>query len=147
MKRTKISDDELRRRYVEARESSEAIGASLGVSGRTVRNWLSAIGLGDAMRRRKSEANIGRKPSNYSRLSDNPKQGRRYVNRDGRVVPYARWLMEQHLGRPIAETEHVHHIDENPLNDVIENLTVISAADHCRHHRPVTARWKRRRKD
>lgn len=30
----------------------------------------------------------------------------------------------------------VHHVDENPLNDVIENLEILGHAEHARHHDP-----------
>jgi len=40
--------------------------------------------------------------------------------------------MEQHLGRKLESWEHVHHIDGNHLNNNIENLEVLSNADHQR---------------
>lgn len=35
----------------------------------------------------------------------------------------------------IPKGHHIHHKDENPLNNAIENLECISAGDHLRHHR------------
>jgi len=40
--------------------------------------------------------------------------------------------MEQFLGRKLEKWEHVHHIDGNHLNNNIENLEVLTNADHQR---------------
>jgi HNH endonuclease len=42
--------------------------------------------------------------------------------------------MEQHLGRELNPLEKVHHKDGNKLNNTIENLEVMTQADHMRHH-------------
>lgn len=49
---------------------------------------------------------------------------------NGKLVREHRWLMEQHLGRKLESWEHVHHIDGNHLNNAIENLIVLSNAEH-----------------
>jgi type IV secretory pathway protease TraF len=51
---------------------------------------------------------------------------------NGKWVREHRWLMEQHLGRKLETWEQVHHIDGNHLNNAIENLEVLSNADHQR---------------
>lgn len=51
---------------------------------------------------------------------------------DGKQVREHRWVMEQYLGRKLETWEHVHHIDGNHLNNAIENLEVLSNADHQR---------------
>jgi hypothetical protein len=43
-----------------------------------------------------------------------------------------RWIMEQSLGRKLESWEHVHHVDGNHLNNDIQNLEVLSNADHQR---------------
>ena len=53
------------------------------------------------------------------------------------VVPYARYLMEQYLGRKLREDEEVHHKDHDKTNDVIENLEVINSIEHRKHHNPL----------
>ena len=53
------------------------------------------------------------------------------------VVPYARYLMEQYLGRKLREDEEVHHKDHDKTNDVIENLEVIKSTEHRKHHNPL----------
>ena len=49
--------------------------------------------------------------------------------------------MEQKLGRTLRRHEHVHHIDGDTLNNAVENLIVVSAADHIRIHHPPIERW------
>lgn len=57
-----------------------------------------------------------------------------YVN--GKYHPEHRLIMEQHLGRKLEKWEHVHHINENKLDNRIENLVVMSIQDHMElHHR------------
>ena len=52
---------------------------------------------------------------------------------DGRrtYMSYPKYLMEVHLGRYLEKDETVHHIDGNPLNNDISNLTVIDRAEHA----------------
>lgn len=42
--------------------------------------------------------------------------------------------MEQYLGRKLARTELVHHKDGNGLNNNIENLEVMTLAEHNKRH-------------
>lgn len=43
-------------------------------------------------------------------------------------------IIEKNIGRYLEEGEVVHHIDENPLNNNIENLLLLTKADHMRLH-------------
>lgn len=52
-----------------------------------------------------------------------------------------RYVMEQHLGRKLDRSEHVHHKDGDGLNNAIENLQVMSARDHQHHHLMGTRKW------
>jgi len=45
-----------------------------------------------------------------------------------------RYIMSKHLGRELSRYEHVHHIDENKLNNNISNLVILSQSEHARHH-------------
>jgi len=45
-----------------------------------------------------------------------------------------RVVMEAHLGRALLNSEVVHHIDGNKLNNSIENLQIMTPSDHARHH-------------
>jgi len=53
---------------------------------------------------------------------------------DGRKVREHRRVMAEHLGRPLARTELVHHRDGNRANNAIENLEVMTRGGHTRHH-------------
>jgi hypothetical protein len=59
------------------------------------------------------------------------------VKRGGKTVLLHRWLMERKLGRPLLPTEHVHHINEDPHDNRIDNLKLIDPGDHQRHHHPA----------
>ena len=56
------------------------------------------------------------------------------VTRNGRRVYLHRWLMEQHLGRPLRLDEHVHHDDENPKNNAFDNLILTTNSNHLKMH-------------
>lgn len=47
------------------------------------------------------------------------------VKRNGKTVLLHRWLMEQHLGRPLHAGEHVHHRNGDAHDNRIENLEVV----------------------
>jgi len=59
----------------------------------------------------------------------------------GLQLLYSRILMAAHLGRPLNKDEVVHHIDRNILNDVVENLQIMSPSEHARLHH-LGARYK-----
>lgn len=61
-------------------------------------------------------------------------QGHVYVRRSGRRIALHRAIVEDHLGRPLAANEIVHHIDHNPLNNDLSNLQVMTRAEHCIYH-------------
>lgn len=54
--------------------------------------------------------------------------GRRVARREHRV------LMERHLGRKLEPWELVHHKDENPQNNAIENLELVEWGAHTAAH-------------
>jgi hypothetical protein len=62
--------------------------------------------------------------------------------RDGTKILYARAVMSAHLKRLLASSEIVHHEDEDPTNDELSNLTIVTRAEHARIH----AARRRRRK-
>lgn len=59
------------------------------------------------------------------------------VKRDGKTVLLHRWLMAQHLGRPLLPTEHVHHRNEDAHDNRIENLELIDPRAHQDIHHPA----------
>lgn len=53
------------------------------------------------------------------------------ANSMGYVYEY-RIVAERKLGRLLTSEEIVHHIDGNPVNNAIDNLAVMSQAEHAR---------------
>jgi len=54
---------------------------------------------------------------------------------NGKDVPEHRIVMEEYLGRKLKSEEIIHHIDENHSNNDIDNLKVVSRAEHINIHR------------
>jgi deoxyuridine 5'-triphosphate nucleotidohydrolase len=55
------------------------------------------------------------------------------AQKDGYIFEH-RYVMSQHLGRSLTNEEHVHHKDENKLNNEIDNLEIVSLSEHTRLH-------------
>lgn len=61
--------------------------------------------------------------------------GYRYVcTPDGQEVREHRYVMEQHLGRPLRPDEDVHHRNRDRLDNRIENLDVVEHRAHVSLH-------------
>ena len=57
------------------------------------------------------------------------------INIGGKRVLQHRYIMEQHLGRPLTDGEAVHHKNGNKLDNRIENLEVCSSnGEHVSKH-------------
>ena len=59
-----------------------------------------------------------------------PKHKYKSIKVDGKWVREHRYIMEQFLGRKLESWEHVHHINDNSLDNRIENLQVLSNSEH-----------------
>ena len=62
------------------------------------------------------------------------KRYRAYIKETKKVVSYPRLLMEEKLGRPLAENEQVHHENENFEDNSPNNLKIELLGDHQRIH-------------
>lgn len=56
---------------------------------------------------------------------------------DGKEIREHRYVMEKHLGRKLSECEQVHHINGDRFDNRIENLMVVTQAEHDAIHK-----WK-----
>ena len=65
------------------------------------------------------------------------------VWRDGKCIKIRqhRWVMEQHLGRPLLPSEELHHINEDKTDNQIENLEFKEHGRHTSDH-SKTRRYK-----
>lgn len=59
----------------------------------------------------------------------------KYICVAGRQVAEHRYLMEQFLGRQLSLNEVVHHRNGNRLDNRLENLELMTRAQHINHHR------------
>lgn len=59
-----------------------------------------------------------------------------YPNNIRKTVWAHREIMENHLGKKLLEGEVVHHKNEDPGDNRIENLEVKTKSQHARDHRP-----------
>lgn len=62
------------------------------------------------------------------------KNGYRYIQRQGKGIYEHRWVMEQHLGRKLLSSEHVHHINGVKIDNNIENLEIVTSSSHQHIH-------------
>ena len=60
-----------------------------------------------------------------------------YLKDSKKVISYPRYLLEQSLGRELQSNEQVHHKDENPLNNNLDNLEIKLLGEHQREHNPA----------
>lgn len=65
----------------------------------------------------------------YIKVSDHP-----WATSGGYVLEH-RLVMERYIGRYLKPSEVVHHKDGDKLNNMIDNLELMSRADHARLHR------------
>lgn len=62
----------------------------------------------------------------------------------GTYILYSRALMCAHVGRMLGPDEIVHHVNEDETDDRIENLTLVSRAEHLALHRDLVNEGRRR---
>ena len=60
-----------------------------------------------------------------------------YIKETKKVMSYPKYLMEQKLGRPLLPNEEIHHKDENPLNNNLNNLEIRFHGEHQSEHSTI----------
>ena len=119
--------------------------AQLGTNRETVRQYLSkkytpeqkrAIVLKN-FRQPKGEAS-----PNWRGGREITKAGyvRLWISREERVLEH-RQIMEDHLGRKLAKSEAIHHINGNNTDNRLENLQLTTFSEDIRRHN--LARYKK----
>lgn len=70
--------------------------------------------------------------SGYLNINKEPRRVILLVRNDNSQtsISYARYLMSCHLNRYLSKEEHVDHIDNDKLNDMIENLQILSIEEN-----------------
>ncbi|HAY3553759.1 HNH endonuclease [Elizabethkingia meningoseptica] len=70
--------------------------------------------------------------SGYLAINKEPRRILTLYKMDGTLtsISYARYLMSIHLGRFLLKNEYVDHIDNCKLNDVIENLQILTPREN-----------------
>jgi hypothetical protein len=80
-----------------------------------------------------AKVHLAQYPEQYGfKKLNKPKHTYKSIKVDGKWVRLHRHIMEQHLGRKLEKWEHVHHINDDPSDNRIDNLQVLSNTDHQR---------------
>jgi|ERR1700680_5167865 len=52
-----------------------------------------------------------------------------------------RYLMAKKLNRPLKRNEHVHHKNHNTFDNSLDNLELMTSAEHTKEHLGLRGRW------
>jgi hypothetical protein len=61
---------------------------------------------------------------------------------NGKQMLVSRVVMAQHLGRPLSSDELVHHINHDPFDNRLENLTIVTRSEHKKLHSEIGERTR-----
>jgi hypothetical protein len=68
-----------------------------------------------------------------------------FIKGRGQIL-LSRFTMENHLGRRLSIHELVHHKDENPFNNQIENLVLCTRSEHKHIHAKIGIKTRLKKK-
>lgn len=148
--------DVLQRLYVTEKRSTREVGLQLGVSNRTISDWLKRAGIPV---RSIAEAKAGQKPAQKT-IEASVTSRRKYVLPDRPAVGYKvdsygyillwmpdhpmadgqgyvkehRLVLAKKLGRILTRDEDGHHLDENRANNHPDNIELKPHVEHLREH-------------
>ena len=76
------------------------------------------------------------------RTNETTSDGQGYLRYGGTKTRVHRKIMEDHLGRKLTYNEVVHHLNHDKQDNRLENLVVLTRAEHIKIHNPVPD-WKK----
>ncbi len=139
-----ITQDQLDKMEAE-KMSEEEIANHFGISRISIGNirrktgWLKKLGRSDKGKVKLSPSLKKQRRNEYMRDYYAANPDKRYKTMQhpitGKIVAMHRYVMEEHLGRPLKDGEVVDHIDGDRFNNAIENLRLFSSqSEHIKSH-------------
>ena len=155
-----ITEEDLRRDYVENNMSQLEIVEKYSVSLKIVQRLMRDYGIKPRKAAKRNQYGVNNSYWKGGRVIDN--SGYVLVKCDthpraktcGGYVPEHILVMEKHLGRYLKYSgandpngEVVHHINEDKKDNRIENLQLMTVAEHAKYHKnyllATKARWSK----
>lgn len=123
------------RKYVSEKKSIDSISKESGINRSTITKWIYRLKIPT---RNLSQSHKGLKPPNYKGWHWNNGYIEVYIK--GKKFLQHRIVMERAIGRKLRKGEVVHHLNEKPTDNRIENLEVYSSPGrhtfYGHHHYP-----------
>lgn len=139
-----MTKEKFRELYHVQHLSAEEIGAMFKCGASTVRRKAAKFGL--AKGRGKEKSRVPKGDKHWSWRGGKHEDGNGYIrlrmpdhpnaNKNGYVLEH-RFVASEAIGRPLATSEEVHHIDGNKKNNSPDNLIVVPKGEHQRLHARV----------